>query len=206
MLSLVTAPAALPVDAQMVWSHIGPPIPVDDGASPSDLAPENAAYIDELIAAAVARIDGPTGLLNRALISQRWRLTLDHCFPARVEIPLARCKAVQSVAYVDRTGTTRTLAEEAYRVVGLNADSCSIAPAWGLSWPSTRDDLEVITVEFTSGFGDTAEDVPPTLRHALLEMVSTAYEYRESVIAGAAFSELPTSATRVFADWTVFKL
>jgi uncharacterized phiE125 gp8 family phage protein len=203
LLVRTAAPEALPITREMVWAHIRS-LAAEEGSSPTDLAPEDAAYIDELIAAAVDRLDGPQGLLNRALVTQTW-VARYPVFCLEMRIPLARCQSVDEISYVDSAGATQTLGPSDYRVTGLLTDDTRIRPAVpGTYWPPTREDREAVTIEFTSGFGDESSDVPATIRHALLEMVSTAYEHRESVIAGAGFSELPASAARAVSDWIVW--
>lgn len=202
LLVRTAAPGALPIDAAMVWEHLRS-LAADEGGSPTDLTPEDAAYVDKLIDAAVDRLDGPQGLLNRALITQSWSAKFP-CFCVEMKIPLARCITVDSISYLDTAGDTQTLASSAYRVTGLLTDDCRIRPARGTSWPSTlTDDREAVTITFTSGFGYTSGDVPASIRHALMEMVSTAYENRESIVLGA-FGPLPGAASRVVQDWTVW--
>lgn len=202
LLTRVSGPDVLPVAIEMVWAHLKS-LAADEGASPTDLAPADAAYIGELIEAAVDRLDGPTGLLNRALITQQWRASYS-CFCLETCIPLARCQSVDAVTYLDTAGESQTLDPSAYRVTGLLTDDCRIRPAAGTSWPSSLMDREAVSITFTSGFGDEAGDVPPTIRHSILEMVATAYEHREAVIAGSIFATLPLSATRAVQDWVVW--
>lgn len=202
LLTRVGGPEVLPIATEMVWAHLKS-IAADEGASPTDLAPADAAYIGELIEAAVDRLDGPAGLLNRALITQQWRASYG-CFCLETQIPLARCQSVDAVTYLDTAGDSQTLDPSAYRVTGLLTDDCRIRPAAGTSWPSSLMDREAVSITFTAGFGDDAGDVPPSIRHALLEMVATAYEHREAVIAGSIFSTLPGAARRAVQDWMVY--
>lgn len=196
------APGALPINAEMVWEHLRS-LAADEGGSPIDPTPEDAAYIDELIDAAIDRLDGPKGLLNRALITQSWSAKFS-CFCLEMRIPLARCITVDSISYLDTAGDTQILASSAYRVTGLLTDDCRIRPARGTSWPSTlTDDREAVTIGFTSGFGSTTDDVPASIRHALMTMVATGYENRESIVFGA-FGSLPGAASRAVQDWTVW--
>jgi uncharacterized phiE125 gp8 family phage protein len=196
------APAALPIDTALVYAHLRA-IPDDEGASPADPAPADAAYIDELIAAAVSRLDGPSGLLNRALITQSWEARYPGFCP-EIVVPLARVQTVDSVKCLDASGVERTLDPSLYRVTGRLSDDCRIRPAIGKTWPATLRDREAVVVSFTSGFGDTSDDVPATIRHALLEMIATAYEHREAVISGSIFSSLPGAASAAVLDWKVY--
>lgn len=193
----VSVPAELPIDRAVVFEHLRSII-VDPATEPDD-----AAYIDGLIEMAVDRLDGPHGLLNRALITQTWKATYA-AFPAEITIPLARCTGIASVTYLDSDDAEQTLAAPAYRVTGLNTDKTRIRPVNGTAWPATYRDAEAVTITFTSGFGDAAEDVPGSIRHAILEAVARAYEYSEPVIDGRSFSSLPGSATSAVTDWRVW--
>lgn len=195
-------PEALPIEAAFVYAHLRA-IPADEGASPANPAPPDAAYLDELIAAAVSRLDGPSGLLNRALITQSWEARYP-AFCSEIVVPLARVRSVESVKYLDTTGVERTLDPALYRVTGRLSDDCRIRPAIGKTWPATLRDREAVTIAFTSGFGDAPDDVPASIRHALLEMVATAYEHREAVISGSIFSSLPGAASAAVLDWKVY--
>ena len=62
----VTPPSLLPVDLALVKSHLGITTTASD------------PLIVEYIRAATRELDGPDGLLSRALITQTWRLELDH--------------------------------------------------------------------------------------------------------------------------------
>lgn len=202
LLIRTAAPAAVAIDRAKVWAHLQT-IPEDEDQSPPDLAPVDADYIDTLIEAAVSRLDGPQGLLNRALITQSWQAKYAK-FPAEITIPLARCQTVDSVTYLDSDGVEQTLAPSAYRVTGLLTDSCRIKPVNGTAWPSTYCDAEAVVVTFTSGFGAAPGDVPGSIRLAMSEMIATAYAHRETGLAGMSFSVLPHAAARAVTDWIVW--
>ncbi|MEQ8444867.1 MAG: hypothetical protein RIB57_03165 [Pelagibacterium sp.] len=198
----VALPAALPIDRDLVFAHLRSILEAND-ESPAVMEPDDAAYIDVLIEMAIDRLDGPYGLLNRALIQQTWRASYD-AFPVEITIPLARCSAVSTITYLDRGGVEQTLDPSAYRVTGLLTDRCRVRPINGTAWPSTYADEEAISVTFVSGFGEAAEHVPGSIRHAILEAVARAYEYSEPVIDGRSFSSLPGSATSAVTDWRVW--
>ncbi|HEY4200049.1 MAG TPA: hypothetical protein VGM83_05775 [Devosiaceae bacterium] len=193
----VSSPEEMPIDRAVVFAHLRS-IPFENGQAPDD-----ADYIDGLIEMAVDRLDGPNGLLNRALISQVWKANYA-AFPVEIPVPLARCTAIQSVTYLDVNGAAQTLATPAYRITGLNTDNARIRPVNGTAWPTTCRDGEAVTVTFTSGFGADAEDIPGSIRHAILEAVARAYAYSEPVIDGRSFSSLPGSATTAVTDWRVW--
>lgn len=188
-LVLVMKPAALPVERESVWGHLN--------ATPLS-APDDSAFIDEIIAAAVERLDGPEGLLNRALITQQWRVEMPR-FPSLIRIPLARCRQVDAIAYVDEAGENHSLDPASYVISGLHTDRCFVRPVAGTSWPESEvGNLEAVSVTFTSGFGDDAGDVPAPLRLAVMQMVAASYADREGA------GQLPPAAISAVTDWSVF--
>lgn len=143
--------------------------------------------IEALVAAATARLDGPGGILNRALSTQVLRATIDG-FPAE---PLAlRYEPIQSVdlvQYTDPDGDTLTVGASVYE---LTADG-RLQLAYGQAWPSVRDPAEPVTIRYTAGYAD----LPKPLRAAILLMVGDLYAYRESIVTGTIAAELPISVT-----------
>jgi uncharacterized phiE125 gp8 family phage protein len=142
--------------------------------------------LNDLIAVAVAYLDGKEGLLGRSLITQTHRLTLD-CFPARIELPLPPVQAVTSVTYLDAAGAEQTLDPASYRLIG-NDPGTIIAME---SWPATKTDPEAVKIEFTAGYGDGASDVPARIRRAILEHCTLRYETRSPVSFGSVGRTFP---------------
>lgn len=135
-----------------------------------------------LIRAAAERFDGRDGALGRCLIKQSWKLTLDR-FPQLIYIPLLPCQTVDLITYVDASGDSQTLSEDAYQVAGLGSIDCAmIQPAYQSDWPKTRPVLEAVSVHFTAGYGESAGDVPEPIRTAIKMRVAHLYENRESTI------------------------
>ena len=163
-------------------------------------ATDEDTLIAQMIAAAVAKIDGADGELGRALITQSWFLRLDG-FPRGgnrgIKVPLPPLQSVTVISYVDTNGADQVLDSSAYQVVGKNqAQPGSIVEAHGRSWPSTRCQPEAVRVEFVAGYGGTADAVPADIRLALLQIVAHWYVHRESVV-GRAMAELPDSAAAI---------
>lgn len=115
--------------------------------------------------------------LRRSLITTTWMLTLDR-FPAVIEFPLAPLQSVDSIAYVDVGGVTQILDASQY-TVHADREPGRIYPAYSLSWPSVRDQIDAVTVTAKVGYGDDAEDVPSCIRHWILLAVGELYENRE---------------------------
>jgi uncharacterized phiE125 gp8 family phage protein len=180
-LVLVTAPAALPLSLEEVKSH-------------ARLEGVNGEAEDALLAgyirSATASIDAQAGWLGRALITQTWDLKLDS-FPClgSIKIPLPPLQAIVYVKYIDGSGVEQTIDASEYQVAATgDAFPAYILPSYGNTWPTPRYQPEAITVRYRCGYGDSWNDVPEPIRHALMLMCAESYCDREgemSIPAGA---------------------
>lgn len=173
--ALIQPPALDPVSLSEAKAHCRIDIADDDG------------LIAGYLLAARQHVEKGTG---RALITQRWNLYIDRCWPRawdgsgyrqRIVVPLPPLRSVISVQYVDTNGATQTLAPDQYRVVS-NGMLGFIEPAFGVSWPAVRSQGDAITVLFEAGYGSNPGDVPEPLRHAILLHVESLYD-RDPVVA-----------------------
>lgn len=169
-LVLVTAPAAGVVDLATAKLQLG--VEADD----------DNALIQGYIDAATAWLDGPTGILGRCLVTQKWRARYDYQFPAwRIPLPLAPLIDVTLLSYVASDGSTTTLVKDTDFTV-LDGPAGAVIPAYGKAWPAPRSQPRAVTIEFTAGYGATGDLVPAALRTAILMQVAHLYQNRESVI------------------------
>lgn len=125
--------------------------------------------IESLIAAATEYLDGPTGILGRALVAQVWREDWGG-FQASFPLRVGPVQNVVSVSYTDDAGSAQTVSGA--RVV-VSGGCYSVHPATGTAWPSGSD----VSIEYTAGYAD----VPAPLKAAILLHVGALYEHRESV-------------------------
>lgn len=88
--------------------------------------------------------------LGRALIATAWQDTADE-FPECIRLQRPRLIAVQSLRYVDTNGTTQTLATTDYQVVDQD-EPARVVPAYGKTWPATRDQAAAVSIAYTSGY------------------------------------------------------
>ena len=65
--------------------------------------------IESLIVAAVDYLDGPSGILGRAIIEQQWLLELD-AWPSRLALPIEPVSTV-TVQYLDKLGAETDVPE-----------------------------------------------------------------------------------------------
>ncbi len=156
-----------------------------------DVADDDAYLSTTLIPAVRERFEQAT---RRQGITATWDQTFDHGFPCEFVVPLPPLQAVSWIHYVDANGTTQTLAADQYQVdapSGPRAARGRIRPAYGVTWPVTRCQMNAVTVRFVAGYGDTDTDIPPRLKMAMLLDLGTLYENREDQVVGQGFAITP---------------
>lgn len=166
-LTLFTAPIAEPVTRQEAKDFARITTTADD------------TLVDALIVAARRQIEQ---LTRRVLVTQTWDLTLD-AFPdgnEQIEVPLPPLQSVTSISYTDTDGVGQTVLVADY-VVDAKSEPGRIVPAFGKTWPSTRDIVNAVAVRFVAGFG-LAVAVPESLKTAVKALVAALYEHRETVM------------------------
>jgi len=135
---------------------------------------DDDALIDAFIDAAVSHLDGYSGILGQALLTQTWRQDFS-CFAKRLRLPFGPASAVVSLTYYDADNELQTLSSSVYCLLS-DVRGPFVQLQYGQSWPShvSRDDA--ISVSFTVGRSD--DLLPPAIRAALLMLVGHFYENR----------------------------
>ena len=171
-LKVTVVPTELPVTLDEVKAHLR-----------ETKATEDADIMSKL-RTVVGQLDGPEGLLNRALVSQTLELTVDRFWGRTLELPLPPMVSVTSIAYLDADGDSQTLATSEYRVLNTATptEQGRIELAFGSSWPSTRDVEQAVTITYVAGYG-ARNAVPEYIRHLILVMVKLLYDGREPMTA-----------------------
>jgi uncharacterized phiE125 gp8 family phage protein len=104
---------------------------------------------------------------GRAFLTQTREIRWD-CFVDRHECPSAL--TVSSVKYIDTNGVEQTVATSDYTL-----DTYAFIPfvhsAYGVSWPTPRYERNAVRIQFTAGYGTTAETVPALIKEALILLV-----------------------------------
>lgn len=102
-----------------------------------------------------------------------------------IDVPLAPLQRVVSITYVDPAAIVQTWDPSLYQVSapsGPHATRGKIQPAYGVSWPVTRCQLDAVVITFEAGYGNTAASVPQMLRRANLLIAGDFYNNREATI------------------------
>jgi Phage gp6-like head-tail connector protein len=148
------------------------------------------ALISQQWKMAADRFPSPmAGKLNEYWLGQQWGLAgmggVSQFFPSDrsgygILLPFSPLISVDSIKYIDTTGTQQTLALAAYSV-DTYSEPARIMNAYGYAWPSTRQQINAVEVTFTCGYGTAPSSVPAGIRHWILMMTATMYENREAV-------------------------
>lgn len=134
------------------------------------------AALEMYLRAATAAIEARLGL---ALIARPMELRVAAWASESAQpVPVAPLVAVDSVALIDAGGARDELASGAL-VFSMGQRPPVLSVAGGLALPSIPAD-GFAEVRFTAGFGETANDVPPDLRQAVLLLAATYYERRDA--------------------------
>ena len=100
---------------------------------------------------------------GQCLMPQTWRLTLD-AFPPALKLTRVPVASVTSIQYTDTAGVLQTLDPADYALDTTDAyASAYIVPAYGTSWPATRDQINAVSVTYVAGYADAAS-VPSQLK------------------------------------------
>lgn len=164
----------------------------------------DAADEDALITALIdAATQDAEHLMQRAVMPQQWKLTVDSFTSDSVSVTtdyavsqvlgggvavVGGCLLLQrptvisvdSVKYIAAaTGVQTTLANTEYQVDLGNDLVGRLAPAYGKSWPSVRAQLGAVEVLFTCGWADAAA-VPAVVKQWIKLRIGALYENREA--------------------------
>jgi len=158
------------------------------------------SLIESLIAAAVDYLDGPSGILGRAIIDQTWLLELD-AWPSRLALPIEPVSSV-TVQYLDESGTETDVPEN--QMVIIDAPSARTVLEWveGFQVPELSDTRYPVKITLTAGFGAAAKELDG-IKVAIKMMVGHWYENRETVVLGVSVAELPMAVNALLARYRV---
>lgn len=102
-----------------------------------------------------------------------------------IDMPFPPLQTVISIKYTDTSGVVQTWDPTLYQVSapsGPRAERGRIQPAYGQSWPVTRDQMNAVIVQFDCGYGTSGDSVPQMLKRAILMIAGDLYENREATV------------------------
>ena len=187
-LELITPPITEPVTYMDVVHHLR----MD--AFDEAIDEFSQTYIDRLIASVRKAAEAFT---NRSFITQTWKQYLQD-WPATNYIEISK-PPLQSITSVT------VLTDDTFPAITYLTDIVSIRGRLiltaGESWPSvTLYPMNPIQIEFICGYGDTPEDIPADIRHAILLQIGDLWDNREDFREGKLYrpSEMLQWPYRVF--------
>jgi uncharacterized phiE125 gp8 family phage protein len=126
--------------------------------------------IQRLIDASTEYIDGPNGVLNRALLTQSWAY-IENAFPAGnagIELQVWPINSIDGITYTDAEGNAATMDPTTYVL-----DDSTVMPT--TAWPTTTANTPV-TVAFTAGMTADPATLPAMIKEAILLRVEAHYD------------------------------
>lgn len=150
-------------------------------------------------------------ITRRAIVHRQFDLVMDRFPTTDIRVPRPPLQTVESITYIDTAGVEQTLDEASYQVSiprGPNAGCARIRPAYGLSWPSVRSQMDAVTVTYTAGYLDDGSpqvpNVPEDIDHARLLVMGELYKQRSESVH--AFNQNPSiiRARDIFSGYRVY--
>ncbi len=130
--------------------------------------------LEQLIQAATDHLDGWSGILGRALVTQTWRIDLSSLPPCGyVRLPLLPVQSV-TFTYWDASNVTQTFDATNYELFN-DARGSILTLASGASWPTIYRRRDAASLTFVAGYGE-AENVPSPIKSAIKLHVEMHYD------------------------------
>jgi uncharacterized phiE125 gp8 family phage protein len=161
------APAEMPVTLAEAKAHLR-----IDHNDQDDL-------ISSQIKAATAYLDGYSGIIGRALVTQTWRQDFGR-FANRLPLPVAPVTAIVSISHFD-VGNVQQVVDPSGYDLFADAHGAYVALQPGKVWPATFRRIDAVSVTFTAGYGSAA-DVPAPIRQAILLIVQRLFDGADTEI------------------------
>lgn len=109
-------------------------------------------------------------LTSYVCMTQAIRLNLDY-FPSwEIDIRRFPVVSITSVIYTDTAGSETTLSASSYRLDNTSFPP-RLTPAYGLTWPTTREQTKAVKVLFVAGTSD-VDNVDPIAKQAIRTRVA----------------------------------
>lgn len=190
---VATAPAAEPVTLVEAKLHLRVDIDEDD-----DL-------IEALISAAR---EWTENYCRRSWVQRTLELRLD-CFEDEIRLPRGPVSSVTHVKYTDQDGNLATVDSARYQV-DLYSIPPRIVPVLGAAWPVPKvGAINAVVVTYVAGFApgaasptDYTENVPKSVRAAMLLVIGHLYQNREQT-TGDALQTLPFNVKHLLAAYEI---
>jgi hypothetical protein len=112
-----------------------------------------------------------------------------------IYLPRPPVQSVTSVQYLDTNNVTQTLDPTQY-ITDFSSEPARIMPPPGVVWPSTRAQINSVTITYTAGYGASRTSVPARFKLAIMQLIGHWFNNRESV-TDASLKTVPDSMQRL---------
>lgn len=182
-LRVITFPTITPVNLSDVKTHLR----AGDDSDP------------EIVALIASARDFIQKRIQRVLIDTEYQYSCDW-FVQEFKLPVSPLISVTSIKYIDTSGVEQTLDSANYQI---DTESLvpRIKPAYGKSWPAVRLGYNAVKIVFKTGFGVSENDVPESIKHALLLLIGHWYENREAIIIGTTSNQIEFTVDALLAPY-----
>jgi len=119
--------------------------------------------------------------LNRGLITQTWQIVVSR-YPLcnNIKLLYGPIQSITSVTSNLSDGTQSIMPNTDYILTGKD-QSPRVTLGYSKVWPTaTLQPRDGVVIEYITGFGDVADDVPVNIRQGLLATIASMYEDRET--------------------------
>jgi len=189
-LRLITAPTDYPVTLDEAKAQTRVDGTADDAA------------LNLYIAAATDYVEQYTG---RAIMPQTWELVLD-TFSDAIQLSKGPVTVISSVSYYDTDGVIQTVSSSNY-AADLASDPQWLVRASDYTWPTVAYGINNVIIRFVAGYAT----VPPSIKHAILLLISQWFDERSSLsamarpaAAGGDIPELPHAVSALLTNYRSF--
>lgn len=135
-----------------------------------------------------ARLMAETHTMH-ALVTQTLELVLDGFPDGGIVVPMPPLQSVTTIKYIDEDGVQQTLSALLYSV-DTNTVPGLITPAYGESWPDTRDEINAVRVRYVAGWA--VADVPEDIKSWIKITVGTMYDNPQGLVVGQSVASVPS--------------
>lgn len=156
------------------------------------------ALLERFINASVARVDGYYGVLGKALLTQTWQIQVEELC-SRIFLPFGNNTTEATVKYYDSDNVLQIAAGTLYSF-NDTVRGPTIELLYNQQWPQTYTRSDAALVEWTIGYG-TSADIPPAIKEAIALLASNFYENR-AVTDIQSFKDLPPAAQALLSPYS----
>jgi len=196
---VVTAPADTPVSLAELKAHLRVDGDTED------------ALLDAMIKGAAETAEF---YLNRSLITQTLRLSLDRWPAGQVQVPwanglriveLARppVQSIASVTTYDDDDQPSVVGTDIYRLANGSNERARLVLRKGQAWPMGLRSNDAIEIDYVAGYGNASADIPEPIRQGLLALIGFWFEHRDGASWEAGLQPLPVGAVSF---WRPYRL